>query len=85
MGNPAARLTGMHTCPAAEGPRPHVGGPIADDAAYRGAIFTGCPAVEMGRSAGSGPRGGAGRARSGAVPLGGVLRRTAHVPRSTNW
>lgn len=25
---PAARLTDMHTCPAATGPVPHVGGPI---------------------------------------------------------
>lgn len=28
MGQPAARLTDMHTCPAANGPVPHVGGPI---------------------------------------------------------
>ena len=28
MGQPAARLTDMHTCPAATGPVPHVGGPI---------------------------------------------------------
>lgn len=28
MGQPAARLTDMHTCPEAEGPAPHVGGPI---------------------------------------------------------
>jgi len=26
---PAARLTDMHTCPAATGPVPHVGGPIS--------------------------------------------------------
>jgi uncharacterized Zn-binding protein involved in type VI secretion len=25
---PAARVTDMHTCPAANGPVPHVGGPI---------------------------------------------------------
>jgi len=25
---PAARLTDMHTCPAANGPVPHVGGPV---------------------------------------------------------
>jgi len=25
---PAARITDMHTCPAANGPVPHVGGPI---------------------------------------------------------
>ena len=29
MGQPAARLTDMHTCPAFTGPVPHVGGPIS--------------------------------------------------------
>lgn len=28
MGQPAARLTDMHVCPAFAGPVPHVGGPI---------------------------------------------------------
>jgi uncharacterized Zn-binding protein involved in type VI secretion len=28
MGQPAARITDMHTCPMADGPVPHVGGPI---------------------------------------------------------
>ena len=28
MGQPAARLTDMHTCPMCDGPVPHVGGPI---------------------------------------------------------
>lgn len=28
MGMPAARVTDMHTCPAFNGPVPHVGGPI---------------------------------------------------------
>lgn len=28
MGQPAARLTDMHTCPMSTGPVPHVGGPI---------------------------------------------------------
>jgi uncharacterized Zn-binding protein involved in type VI secretion len=28
MGQPAARATGMHTCPTRNGPVPHVGGPI---------------------------------------------------------
>jgi|SRR5271157_3736803 len=28
MGQPAARLKDMHACPAANGPVPHVGGPI---------------------------------------------------------
>lgn len=28
MGQPASRLTDMHVCPAANGPVPHVGGPV---------------------------------------------------------
>jgi len=28
MGMPAARVTDMHACPASDGPKPHVGGPI---------------------------------------------------------
>jgi uncharacterized Zn-binding protein involved in type VI secretion len=28
MGQPAARVTDMHTCPMSTGPVPHVGGPI---------------------------------------------------------
>jgi uncharacterized Zn-binding protein involved in type VI secretion len=28
MGQPAARVTDMHTCPMTTGPVPHVGGPI---------------------------------------------------------
>lgn len=28
MGQPAARITDMHVCPAFDGPVPHVGGPI---------------------------------------------------------
>lgn len=28
MGQPAARLSDMHTCPMCDGPVPHVGGPI---------------------------------------------------------
>ena len=26
---PAARISDMHTCPMADGPKPHVGGPVA--------------------------------------------------------
>jgi len=29
MGQPASRLTDMHTCPMATGPVPHVGGPVS--------------------------------------------------------
>lgn len=36
---PAARITDMHTCPMANGPVPHVGGPI---------IGPGCPTVIIG-------------------------------------
>ncbi len=36
MGQPAARLTDMHTCPMTTGPVPHVGGPI---------LGPGCPTV----------------------------------------
>ncbi|MGH7934839.1 MAG: PAAR domain-containing protein [Candidatus Binataceae bacterium] len=36
---PAARITDMHTCPAATGPVPHVGGPI---------LPPGCPTVLIG-------------------------------------
>jgi uncharacterized Zn-binding protein involved in type VI secretion len=28
MGQPAARISDMHTCPMCDGPVPHVGGPI---------------------------------------------------------
>jgi uncharacterized Zn-binding protein involved in type VI secretion len=36
MGQPAARVTDMHTCPMTDGPVPHVGGPI---------LPPGCPTV----------------------------------------
>ncbi len=39
MGNPAARLTDMHTCPMVTGVVPHVGGPIT---------APGCPTVLIG-------------------------------------
>ena len=35
---PAARVVDMHVCPMCDGPKPHVGGPIA----------TGCPTVLIG-------------------------------------
>jgi len=40
MGQPAARLGDMHTCPMSTGPVPHVGGPI---------LSPGCPTVLIGR------------------------------------
>jgi len=39
MGQPAARLTDMHTCPMVTGTVPHVGGPIT---------APGCPTVLIG-------------------------------------
>jgi uncharacterized Zn-binding protein involved in type VI secretion len=39
MGQPAARVTDMHTCPMTTGPVPHVGGPI---------LPPGCPTVLIG-------------------------------------
>src|SRR5580692_5800734 len=39
MGQPAARLTDLHTCPMLTGPVPHVGGPISSP---------GCPTVLIG-------------------------------------
>lgn len=40
MGQPAARVTDMHVCPAFTGPVPHVGGPI---------LPPGCPTVLIGK------------------------------------
>jgi uncharacterized Zn-binding protein involved in type VI secretion len=39
MGQPAARVGDMHTCPMSDGPKPHVGGPI---------LPPGCPTVLIG-------------------------------------
>lgn len=39
MGQPAARVGDMHTCPMSDGPKPHVGGPI---------LPAGCPTVLIG-------------------------------------
>ena len=40
MGQPAARITDLHTCPMVTGVVPHVGGPI---------LPPGCPAVLIGK------------------------------------
>ena len=40
MGQPAARIADMHTCPMTTGPVPHVGGPI---------LPPGCPTVLIGK------------------------------------
>jgi uncharacterized Zn-binding protein involved in type VI secretion len=44
---PAARLTDMHACPAANGPVPHVGGPIVGPGAAT-VLIGGLPAAVVG-------------------------------------
>lgn len=55
MGQPAARIGDMHTCPMIEpGPTPHVGGPIVSGEAT--VIIGGSPAARVGdRAACAGP------------------------------
>ena len=47
MGQPAARITDMHTCPMTTGPVPHVGGPILPPGAPT-VLIGGLPAARMG-------------------------------------
>lgn len=47
MGQPAARVTDMHTCPMTTGPVPHVGGPITGPGAPT-VLIGGLPAARMG-------------------------------------
>jgi uncharacterized Zn-binding protein involved in type VI secretion len=47
MGNPAARLTDMHTCPMFTGTVPHVGGPISMPGAPT-VLIGGLPAARVG-------------------------------------
>lgn len=44
---PAARLTDMHICPMADGPKPHVGGPIVGPGAPT-VLVLGLPAARVG-------------------------------------
>lgn len=44
---PAARLTDMHVCPAANGPVPHVGGPITGPGVPT-VLIAGMPAAVVG-------------------------------------
>ncbi|HUA85465.1 MAG TPA: PAAR domain-containing protein [Bryobacteraceae bacterium] len=46
MGMPAARVTDMHTCPAFDGPVPHVGGPIIPPCAVT-VLIGGLPAARV--------------------------------------
>jgi uncharacterized Zn-binding protein involved in type VI secretion len=50
MGQPAARVTDMHTCPMATGPVPHVGGPILPPGCLK-VLIGGLPAARMGDQA----------------------------------
>ncbi len=53
-GQPAARLSDMHTCPMSTGPVPHVGGPILLGSAT--VLIGGLPAARLGdQAACSGP------------------------------
>ncbi|MEL6678944.1 MAG: PAAR domain-containing protein [Pseudomonadota bacterium] len=47
---PAARLTDMHTCPAATGPVPHVGGPVVGPGVPT-VLIGGLPAATLGDTA----------------------------------
>jgi uncharacterized Zn-binding protein involved in type VI secretion len=47
MGQPAARLTDMHTCPMTTGPVPHVGGPITGPGVPT-VLIAGLPAAVIG-------------------------------------
>lgn len=46
MGMPAARVLDMHTCPAFDGPVPHVGGPIIPPCALT-VLIGGLPAARV--------------------------------------
>ena len=49
-GQPAARVSDMHTCPMVDpGPKPHVGGPIVEGSAT--VLIAGLPAARMGDKA----------------------------------
>ena len=50
MGQPAARLTDLHTCPMTTGVVPHVGGPITGPGTPT-VLIGGLPAARMGDTA----------------------------------
>lgn len=50
MGQPAARITDMHTCPMTTGPVPHVGGPIVAPASPM-VLIGNMPAAGLGSQA----------------------------------
>jgi len=47
MGQPAARMTDMQTCPMFTGPVPHVGGPLMAPVAFT-VLIGGLPAAQVG-------------------------------------
>jgi len=47
MGQPAARVTDMHSCPMSNGPVPHVGGPIMPPGAAT-VLIASMPAARVG-------------------------------------
>ncbi|HEV3418383.1 MAG TPA: PAAR domain-containing protein, partial [Pirellulales bacterium] len=47
---PAARVTDMHACPASDGPKPHVGGPILPPGGIT-VLIGSLPAARMGDKA----------------------------------
>lgn len=47
MGQPAARMTDMQTCPMFTGPVPHVGGPLMAPVAFT-VLIGGMPAAQVG-------------------------------------
>ena len=47
MGQPAARVGDMHTCPMATGPTPHVGGPVLP-VGEPTVLIAGMPAARVG-------------------------------------
>ena len=47
MGQPAARVGDLHTCPLSDGPKPHVGGPVASPGAVT-VLIGGMPAARVG-------------------------------------
>jgi uncharacterized Zn-binding protein involved in type VI secretion len=47
MGQPAARVGDMHTCPLFDGPKPHVGGPVLPAGAPT-VLIGGMPAARVG-------------------------------------
>lgn len=51
MGQPAARVTDMHTCPMFDGPKPHVGGPVLPISACFTVIIGNLPAATIGTKA----------------------------------